>query len=61
MYIFTLILLAIRLRLKSAILMLNKGYKGFRAPNSLVKLLAKVLNDLKGFKTFILYFYFKIT
>jgi hypothetical protein len=40
--------------------MLNKGYKGFKAPNSLVELSAKVLNNLKGFKIFILYFYFKI-
>jgi hypothetical protein len=39
--------------------MLNEGYKGFRAPNSLVELLAKVLNDLKVFKIFILCFYFK--
>jgi hypothetical protein len=39
--------------------MLNEGYKGFRAPNSLVKLLARVLNNLKGFKIFILYFYSK--
>jgi hypothetical protein len=41
--------------------MLDKRYKGFRAPNSLVELSAKVLNDLKGFKIFILYFYFKTT
>jgi hypothetical protein len=41
--------------------MLNKGYRSFRAPNSLVELLAKVLNNLKGFKIFILYFYFKTT
>jgi hypothetical protein len=41
--------------------MLNKGYKGFRALNNLIKLLAKVLNNLKGFKIFILYFYSKIT
>jgi hypothetical protein len=41
----------IKLRLKSAILMLNKGYKGFKAFNSLIKLLVKVLNNLKGFKT----------
>jgi hypothetical protein len=40
--------------------MLNKGYKGFGAFNSLIELLAKVLNDLKGFKIFILYFYSKI-
>jgi hypothetical protein len=41
--------------------MLNKGYKGFKALNSLVELFAKVLNNLKGFKIFILYFYFKTT
>jgi hypothetical protein len=41
--------------------MLNEEYKGFKALNSLIKLLAKVLNNLKGFKVFILYFYFKIT
>jgi hypothetical protein len=41
--------------------MFNEGYKGFKAPNSLVKVLAKVLNNLNGFKIFILYFYFKIT
>jgi hypothetical protein len=40
--------------------MLNEGYKGFKALNSLVELLAKVLNDLKGFKIFILYFYSRI-
>jgi hypothetical protein len=60
-YIFTLIPLAIRLRLKSAILILNVRNKGFKAFNSLVKLLAKVLINLKGFKIFILYFYFKAT
>jgi hypothetical protein len=37
--------------------MFNEGYKGFKAPNSLVKVLA----NLNGFKIFILYFYFKIT
>jgi hypothetical protein len=41
--------------------MLNKGYKSFKTLNSLIKLLAKVLNNLKGFKIFILYFYFKTT
>jgi hypothetical protein len=41
--------------------MLNEGYKDFGAFNSLVELLAKVLNNLKGFKIFILYFYFKTT
>jgi hypothetical protein len=41
--------------------MLNVKYKGFKAFNSLVKLLAKVLNNLKSFKVFILYFYFKTT
>jgi hypothetical protein len=41
--------------------MLNERYKGFKAFNSLVELLVKVLNNLKGFKIFILYFYFKIT
>jgi hypothetical protein len=40
--------------------MLNKVYKGFGALNSLVELLIKVLNNLKGFKIFILYFYSKI-
>jgi hypothetical protein len=40
--------------------MLNKGYKGFKALNSLVELSAKVLNNLKGFKIFILYFYSRI-
>jgi hypothetical protein len=41
--------------------MLNKGYKGFKAFNNLIKLLAKVLNNLKWFKIFILYFYSKTT
>jgi hypothetical protein len=41
--------------------MLNIKYKGFKALNSLIELLAKVLNNLKGFKVFILYFYFKTT
>jgi hypothetical protein len=40
--------------------MLNEGYKGFGALNSLVELSAKVLNNLKGFKIFILYFYSRI-
>jgi hypothetical protein len=40
--------------------MLNKGYKGFKALNSLIELSAKVLNNLKGFKIFILYFYSRI-
>jgi hypothetical protein len=58
---FTLILFIIKLRLKSVILMLNIRNKGFKAFNSLKKLLAKVLINLKGFKIFILYFYFKVT
>jgi hypothetical protein len=41
--------------------MLNARYKGFRAFNSLIELLAKVLNNLKGSRIFILYFYFKAT
>jgi hypothetical protein len=41
--------------------MLHVKYKGFGAFNSLIKLLARVLNNLKGFKIFILYFYFKTT
>jgi hypothetical protein len=41
--------------------MLNKGYKGFKTFNSLIKLSAKVFNNIKSFKVFILYFYFKIT
>jgi hypothetical protein len=41
--------------------MLNVKYKDFKALNNLVELLIKVLNNLKGFKVFILYFYFKIT
>jgi hypothetical protein len=40
--------------------MLNEGYKGFKALNSLIELLVKVLNNLKGSRIFILYFYFKI-
>jgi hypothetical protein len=40
--------------------MLNIRYKGLKALNSLVELSAKVLNNLKGFKVFILYFYSKI-
>jgi hypothetical protein len=60
-YIFTLVLLTIKLRLKSIKLMLNARNKGFKAFNSLVKLLVKVLINLKGFKIFILYFYFKVT
>jgi hypothetical protein len=48
----TLIPLIIKLRLKSAILMLNVKYKGFKALNSLIKLLVKVLKSL--FYTFIL-------
>jgi hypothetical protein len=60
-YIFTLVLFTIKLRLKSIKLMLNARNKGFKAFNSLVKLLVKVLINLKGFKIFILYFYFKVT
>jgi hypothetical protein len=41
--------------------MLNKRYKGFKALNNLIELLAKVLNDLKGSRIFILYFYSKTT
>jgi hypothetical protein len=41
--------------------MLNAKYKCFKALNSLFKLLVNVLNNLKGFKIFILYFYFKTT
>jgi hypothetical protein len=41
--------------------MLNIGNKGFKTLNSLIKLLIKVLINLKGFKIFILYFYFKAT
>jgi hypothetical protein len=60
-YIFILIPLAIKLKLRSVALMLNKGYKGFKTFNSLIKLSAKVFNNIKSFKVFILYFYFKIT
>jgi hypothetical protein len=35
--------------------MLNARYKGFKALASLAKLLARILNNLKSFKIFILY------
>jgi len=60
-YIFTLVLLTIKLRLKSIALMLNARNKGFKGFNSLIEILVKVLINLKGFKIFILYFYFKVT
>jgi hypothetical protein len=41
--------------------MLNIENKGFKAPNNLIKLLAKGLINLKGSRIFILYFYYKAT
>jgi hypothetical protein len=52
MYILIPIPPIIKLRSRSATIMLNKGYKGFKALNSLIELLVKVLKSL--FYTFIL-------
>ena len=58
-YILTLVLFIIKFRLRSAILILNKGNKVFKALKDLVKLLARGLANLKGSRIFILYFYLK--